>query len=245
MSRATSKRKRKRTSVSGIEPYNPLKKENLARSIEIAVLKSAVDPMTKLDHIVGAGVYVIYYTGPYPAYAGIASANSGGAFTRPIYIGKAIPKGGRKGGLTKDSSTGTAIRSRLAQHAASIKETSNLDLADFHVRHLVVDDIWIPLGENMLIETFKPVWNQAIDGYGNKTPGRGRELQAKSMWDMLHPGRKKFIKLPDNPLSLEFLTKRVEDFLADKPMDPLPKKVRDAIEAAEADAEDAADEADL
>lgn len=89
----------------------------------------------------------------------IAAANRNGEFKSPIYVGKAIPKGGRKGGLTKDFAVGRALADRLRQHASSVDETSNLRLADFHVRHLVVDDIWIPLGENMLIETFKPVWN--------------------------------------------------------------------------------------
>ena len=36
---------------------------------------------------------------------------------------------------------------------------------------LVVDDIWIPLGENMMIEQFKPIWNLAIDGFWNKDHG--------------------------------------------------------------------------
>ena len=27
----------------------------------------------------------------------------------------------------------------------SIEEASNLDIADFHCRYLIVDDIWIPL----------------------------------------------------------------------------------------------------
>ncbi len=153
-------------------PYNPLDKQNLARSIEIELLQRPPIPLGECDGIVGAGVYVIYYTGEFPAYSQIASANREGQFKSPIYVGKAIPKGGRKGGLTKDSAVGRALAERLRQHASSVNEANNLQLDDFHARHLVVEDIWIPLGENMLIETFKPVWNGAIDGFGNKDPGR-------------------------------------------------------------------------
>ncbi|MEZ5601406.1 MAG: Eco29kI family restriction endonuclease [Candidatus Competibacteraceae bacterium] len=137
----------------------------------------------------GAGVYAIYYTGPFPAYEPIVKLNRNDEFWRPIYVGKAIPKGGRKGGITADASKGTALRDRLRQHAASIEQANNLELQDFYYRCLMVDDIWIPLGENMLIETFKPIWNIVIDGFGNKDPGNRRATQYRSSWDTLHPGR--------------------------------------------------------
>jgi hypothetical protein len=130
------------------EPYNPLAKFNLARSIEQELLGRDPDGLEHVDHVRGAGVYAIYYTGSFAAYAPIAQANFGGRLTQPIYVGKAIPKGGRKGGISTLSSTaGRALADRLRQHAASIREARNLDLANFQVRHLVVDDIWIPLGE--------------------------------------------------------------------------------------------------
>lgn len=43
--------------------------------------------------------------------------------------------------------------------------------------------------EAALIRVFKPVWNSCLDGFGNHTPGAGRFNQAKSDWDVLHPGR--------------------------------------------------------
>jgi hypothetical protein len=222
-------------------PYNPLDKFNLARSIEVELLGRDAIPLGECDSISGAGVYAIYYTGKFPAYTPIAEANRNGEFKSPIYVGKAIPKGGRKGGLTKDASIGRALADRLRQHASSVDETSNLQLADFHVRHLVVDDIWIPLGENMLIETFKPVWNRAIDGFGNKDPGRRRATQYKSPWDVLHPGRKFSEKLADSSLTPEFLTERVADYLAGRPLARLPKVIAEQQEAEQA--EDDADEA--
>jgi hypothetical protein len=223
--------------------YNPLEKVNLAKSIEGELLARPTEPLSAVANATGAGVYVIYYTGAFPAYASIAAENRDGKFERPIYIGKAIPKGGRKGGLSTDvSAAGRALGDRLKQHATSIDEAENLELADFHVRHLVVDDIWIPLGENMLIETFKPVWNRAIDGFGNKDPGKRRSTQYRSPWDVLHPGRQFAVKLAASPVTAEFLLKRVGDYFAGRKLDPLPKALQKQQAEEEAEAEDAADQ---
>lgn len=223
--------------------YNPLDKINLAKSIESELLSRPINPLSDIDRIVGAGVYVIYYTGAFPAYEYLAQSNRDGRFTRPIYVGKAIPKGGRKGGLATDvAATGRALADRLKQHAASIAEAVNIDLLDFQVRHLVVDDIWIPLGENMLIENFKPVWNRAIDGFGNKDPGNRRATQFLSPWDVLHPGRQFAKKLAESPLTAEFLLQRIEDYFAGRSLAKLPKAVTEQQAEEAAAAEDAADQ---
>ena len=52
-----------------------------------------------------------------------------------------------------------------------------------------LDDIWIPLGEALLIAKFAPIWNKLIDGFGNHDPGKGRYKGARPKWDTLHPGR--------------------------------------------------------
>jgi hypothetical protein len=228
-----------------VEPYNPLNKINLAQSIERELLARAAEPLDATASIVGAGIYVIYYTGPFSAYGPIRADPAQHDFGAPIYIGKAIPKGGRKGGLGKNSGEGTALRDRLRQHASSISEASNLELGDFWVRHLVVDDIWIPLGENMLIERFKPLWNRAIDGFGNKDPGRRRATQFLSPWDVLHPGRGFAEKLADGGLTADFLLKRVDDYLSGRPLDGLPKPVATQLEAEARSASEAADDASL
>ena len=54
----------------------------------------------------------------------------------------------------------------------------------------MVEDIWIALGEALLISRFTPVWNTTLDGFGNHDPGKGRKDQRRSKWDILHPGRK-------------------------------------------------------
>jgi hypothetical protein len=190
--------------LSDKKPYNPLEKGNLAESIVRAILDSPVHPLLDVGHLVGAGVYIIYYTGNFELYAPIVEKNIDNKFTQPIYIGKAIPKGGRKGGISEDAAAkGKALKERLSQHYASVNETDNLDAADFYYQCLIVDDIWIPLGENMLIEQFKPIWNRALDGFGNKDPGNRRKTQYRSPWDVLHPGRKFAEKLAQHPRSAQ------------------------------------------
>lgn len=226
-------------------PYNPLEKENLAKSIELEILDQKPVPLGAVDDIKGAGIYVIYFSGQFAPYASIRCDLTSASFEIPIYVGKAIPKGGRKGGLTKDSGRGTALRDRLRQHANSVDEVKNLGLEEFWVRHLVVEDIWIPLGENMLIETFKPVWNRAIDGFGNKDPGRRRKTQFRSPWDVLHPGRGFVKKLAASPVTSNLLEERVADYFAGRPLKKLPKKVEEQIAIDAEAAEEAADEAQL
>lgn len=229
-------------STAKSHPYNPLDKLNLAKSIENELLGRSGMPLAEADSITGAGVYVIYYAGAFEPYVPIATSGTGMADAKPIYVGKAIPKGGRKGGLSRDVSTsGKALADRLRQHASSVSEAHNLELADFNVRHLVLDEIWIPLGENMLIETFKPVWNVALDGFGNKDPGRRRATQYKSPWDVVHPGRQFAEKLADAPTSAEFLIQRMRDYFAGRPLAKLPKALIEQEAEEQAESEEAAD----
>ncbi len=195
-------------------PYNPLDKMNLGRSVAEALLLSPVVPLAQIPDLIGAGVYAIYYTGGFKAYGPVAEKNQNGVFEQPIYVGKAVPKGARKGGLAFDASKGRALRDRLRQHAGSIDDATNLNLGDFHFRSLVVDDIWIPLGENMMIEQFKPIWNLVIDGFGNKDPGRRRATQYRSPWDVLHRGRQFAQKLSDGDTTSAMLITRLKEYFA-------------------------------
>jgi Eco29kI restriction endonuclease len=203
----------------GQEPYNPLAKANLAVSVAQALLRSDVRPLDETDKLIGAGVYAIYYTGDFPPYEPLKRKNIDRKFKQPIYVGKAVPKGARKGGVTFESASEAALRSRLRQHAASIdevanSESTNLSLSDFYYRSLVVDDIWIPLGESVLIHKFQPLWNMVIDGFGNKDPGNRRATQYRSSWDVLHPGREFAIKLADNPLKVPAIKQRIQKYFA-------------------------------
>lgn len=168
--------------------FNPLDKENLGKSVSTAILTQPVIPFTELSDFVGAGVYAIYYTGNFPLYKEIAKTNRN-EFKQPIYAGKAVPQGARKGNLILDSMSGNDLYRRLNEHRKSLDAVQNLSVEDFYFLYLVVDDIWIPLGESVLIQQTKPLWNNVVDGFGNHDPGKGRTNQQRSPWDMLHPGR--------------------------------------------------------
>ncbi len=55
---------------------------------------------------------------------------------------------------------------------------------------MLVDEIWVPLGEARLVDWFRPIWNVTVEGFGSKVEGGGRTTTARSVWDILHPGRK-------------------------------------------------------
>jgi hypothetical protein len=171
------------------EPFNPLHKKHLGSSVAEAMLAKPVEPLPPEKPFRGAGIYAIYYMGDFPAYKPIADKNKNNKFGCPIYIGKAVRKGARKGDFSLDASPGSVLYQRLRNHGKSIERTHNLKLKDFRCRYLTVDDIWIPLGESLLIEMFAPLWNKIVDGFGNNDPGSGRYNQRVSSWDILHPGR--------------------------------------------------------
>jgi hypothetical protein len=171
------------------EPFNPLHKKHLGLSVAEAMLAKPVEPLPPKKAFEGAGIYAIYYTGDFSAYKLIADKNTNNKFGCPIYVGKAVPAGARKGGFGLDAPPGLVLYQRLCEHTKSIEQTQNLKLKDFRCRYLTVDDIWIPLGESLLIEMFAPLWNRSLDGFGIHDPGSGRYNQKVSSWDILHPGR--------------------------------------------------------
>src|SRR5690606_25425917 len=154
-------------------PFNPLDKKNLGASVAEALLTKDAHPLGEVPVFEGAGIYAIYYTGDFAPYAQLKRLNSDGKFLLPIYVGKAVPPGARMG-ANLERAAGKVLHRRLREHAESIKAAENLDIGDFYCRFLVVDDIWIPLGESLIIARFTPVWNSLIDGFGNHDPGSGR-----------------------------------------------------------------------
>lgn len=205
-------------SADGYNPFNPLDRINLAASVGEALLERSPIPLGDVPDMLGAGVYVIYYDGDYDAYAPISAANGNDTWQAPIYVGKAIPKGGRKGGLDLDAKPGRDLRKRLKEHADSITDAKNLRLEHFWCRYLVVEDIWIPLGENLMISRFSPLWNTTIDGFGNHTPGAGRFNQKRSRWDVLHPGRSWAAKCQPRPESEQDIEAEVREHLRSRPI---------------------------
>lgn len=137
----------------------------------------------------GVGVYSIYYFGGFDLYEPIAARNKKKC-DLPIYVGKAVPEGWRTARVRVPDSP--VLYRRLNEHARSIQQTKNLQVKEFKCRFMILNepesDLVVPV-EAELIRRFKPLWNSAIDGFGNHDPGSGRYNQSKSEWDVLHPGR--------------------------------------------------------
>lgn len=181
--------KKTRASVSSVVPFNPLEKKVLGASIAEVMLTTQVYPLATPFPFKGPGVYAIYYTGTrFPPYAPLTSRNSNGRFEWPIYVGQALPSGGRRGIETANDEA--SLRSRLMKHHRSVAAASaDFSAGDFHYRALVMDDAFIRLAETSLLALYKPIWNNYVDGFGNNAPGGGREASRRSRWDTLHGGR--------------------------------------------------------
>jgi Eco29kI restriction endonuclease len=171
-----------------MESYNPLDRENLGKSIVDALLNQEAVPLNDIPDFPGAGVYAIYYRGDFEPYLPLSRTAVDHGWHYPIYVGKAVPPGGRKG-IQDESMACSKLSDRLLEHKSSILAASNLKIECFWARHLVVEDIWIPLGESLLIQKYLPLWNLVVEGFGNHDPGAGRYNGRRPMWDELHPGR--------------------------------------------------------
>jgi hypothetical protein len=167
-----------------IEPYNPLDRVNLARSVEVTLMQQPARALPLSERFNGAGLYALYYVGDFRPYTPISSEDC----RVPIYVGKADPPGSRKG-LIDASAANPALHRRIADHVKSIEWARNLNVDDFRVRFLIVEDSFIGMGEALLIQQFRPLWNQHVAGFGIHEPGKGRHKSKRSEWDELHPGR--------------------------------------------------------
>jgi hypothetical protein len=205
---------------AGRHVFNPLDRVELGRSVGRALLLSPCEALPP-DRFEGAGIYAIYYQGDFEPYRPVALAGC----EWPIYVGRAMPAGGRTGLVGLGSSPGRKLYERLRQHHNSIKAVKNLDERDFRCRYLVVEDIWIPLAERLLIGHYRPLWNGVVDGFGIHAPGgtpggtTGRAGQQKSAWDTLHPGRP-FAKGRAPRVSAAKIRKRIAAHLAAYPPQP-------------------------
>lgn len=166
------------------QPYNPLDRTRLGESIVTALLDQPCLPLPP-DPFQGVGIYTLYYQGDFEPYQPISSDEC----ERPIYVGKAEPKGRRTGLPSTSRAVGRRLFERLRKHASSVASATNLQLEDFRCKYLLVEDLWIPLGETLLIARFRPLWNVAVEGFGINDPGGGRYGSDRSDWDELHPGR--------------------------------------------------------
>ncbi len=199
-----------------VVPFNPLDKKNLGASVAEALVGRKAEPLGKLAPFMGAGIYAIYYHGSFEVYEPIAAPNRADPERPvvPIYVGKAVPSGSRKGRALDDPLRSNALFNRLKEHADSIRAAPNLSIDDFTCRYLVVDEIWIPLGESLMIAKFSPLWNQFIDGFGNHDPGSGRYQGLRPRWDVLHEGRGWAAKCKARPETADEILRDIRSHLA-------------------------------
>ncbi|MEK7747726.1 MAG: Eco29kI family restriction endonuclease [Nitrospirota bacterium] len=140
----------------------------------------------------GTGVYALYYTGRNPLYKRYAELNRL-SYGYPIYVGKAVPKGWRQARSSDNAlNQSRELIGRLREHSRGITLGAGLLLEDFMCRFVIFEDVgsdMISTIEAALIKMNIPLWNTAVDGFGNHDPGSGRYEQAKSDWDVIHEGR--------------------------------------------------------
>ena len=178
-------------------------------------IQTPLQPLPLSTRFIGSGVYALYYLGGYQLYRELSKFNQNSC-TLPIYIGKAVPPGWRTGRAT---STATAdLYQRLREHARSLQNTKNLQVNDFRCRFMILNDVEsdlvVPV-EASLIRQHRPLWNMVVDGFGNHDPGKGRYNQAKSDWDVLHPGRIWAERLTGIAPSLDKIIAKVQAHLED------------------------------
>ena len=205
-------------------PFNPLDKKNLGASVAEALVSQPAHALGDLKSFFGSGIYAIYYHGQHVAYGPIATPNRVEVAnpTLPIYVGKAVPQGARKGKVLPDPTRSKALFSQLQEHAESVQATATLDIADFSCRYLVVDEIWIPLGESLMIAKFSPLWNLVVEGFGNHDPGSGRYNGLRPRWDTLHPGRGWALKCKDREETQADIAREVKSYLASTTLPATP-----------------------
>jgi Eco29kI restriction endonuclease len=181
-----------------------------------------VHELPPLEIFTGTGVYAIYCiatTSPYQRYGELNRL----AYNHPIYVGKAVPKGWRQSRISDDaSSTSSELHSRLREHSRSISSTAGPDRVglgrnDFKCRFVIFEgdaSDMISTIEAALIKLHRPLWNTTLDGFGNHDPGKGRYQQARSDWDVIHPGRAWAEKCQGTANDRDTILERIETHLS-------------------------------
>lgn len=100
-----------------VAPFNPLDKSNLGESVAEAMLSQPVGLLPP-EPFAGAGIYAIYYVGKFSLYMEVAEQNKDEQYKWPIYVGKAVPAGARKGGFGLGADPGQVLHKRLVEHGA-------------------------------------------------------------------------------------------------------------------------------
>lgn len=197
--------------------FDPTDPETIGRLIANTLLEQPRLPLAGLPRFYGAGVYAIFYRGDFNAYRPIASTQT------PIYVGKAEPE---RVDAQSSREQGDRLWNRLVKdHGKNIGLATNLDIADFECRYLVVKGRWQAAAESHLIAVFKPIWNDEVKvcyGFGKHGDDPSRRSNTRSPWDTLHLGRKWAWKPGNraNPLSAEQIEQKILDHFRQHPPRP-------------------------
>ncbi len=218
MSKANTKKPTKATSLISVPsepPFDPLHYDNIGEMIRLRLVGRELLALGDAAQANGAGIYALYYFGDFEHYSPLVPRDLGGEM-KPIYVGKAIPRGGRKG--LKDFSAPdereNALSRRLDLHKKKLMGVEGLLLEDFRFRYLPLTPAWIGLGENAMIRKFRPLWNVAVDGFGNNALGAGRLKQSASSWNVLHPTTDPTKKPGTAKITREAVLERVREYFA-------------------------------
>lgn len=196
---------RRRRQAREIPSFNPLGLETLQRVLRERLEAARIDEFPPAD-FVGAGVYALYYVGPFDLYRPLVENKR----QIPIYVGKA--EAGNSGyGEPVDPTGGLKLIDRIRKHSRSVEESFHtLRTSDFRVRYLVIDDAWIVLAERALLREYRPVlWNTVVLGFGANEPGTARR-NARSTWDTVHPGRPRAGSICNRLLTLAEMSEKIQ-----------------------------------
>lgn len=163
--------------------FDPANPKIIGRIVGLALLAQPQLPLNSIEGFYGSGIYSIYYTGSFDAYAPLSGKD------HPIYVGKADPE-------TQHARTpfeqGEKLAGRLREHTKSISKATNLNPEDFLCRFLVVSSGWQEAAERHLISLYRPIWNKETKicyGIGKHGDSPSTRKNSRSPWDTLHSGR--------------------------------------------------------
>jgi len=176
-----------------------------------------VHPLPLEERFLGTGVYALYYTGVSAVYKRYSELNRL-AYEYPVYVGKAVPKGWRQSRISHDAvNSSSELYSRIREHSRNIDKVEGIDIEDFSCRFVIFEangSDMIGTIEAALIKLSRPLWNSTLDGFGNHTPGKGRFNQAKSDWDVIHPGREWAVKCKGIPREKSEILNKIEQYFS-------------------------------
>jgi hypothetical protein len=164
--------------------FDPTDPQTSARVIALTAVAQPRHALTAITPFYGAGVYALYYRGPFAPYKPLSGTE------QPVYVGKADPSDRDAGDAVKQ---GQALFTRLTEHKKSIQQASStLDAHDFDCRFLIVQSGYQAAAEIQLIDFFRPIWNsqtKICQGLGKHGDSATTRANKRSPWDTMHPGR--------------------------------------------------------